>query len=108
MGPSKVEDVVTPPEPWKNFGSLSRGWRQQPDGLTSAFFPGTFWTHGRTDIQQVGSLDSEKWLDILYGFQTCTLCHEVSHRELIANIPSLPFVLLTVFFQSSPKIHDHR
>jgi len=43
-----------------------------------------------------------------YGFQTGVLCHEVSHRELFANIPPLPFVLLTVFFQSSPMIHDNR
>ena len=28
-----------------NFGSLSRGWRLLP-GLSSPFFPGTFWTHG--------------------------------------------------------------
>jgi len=48
------------------------------------------------------------WHPGLYGFQTCGVCHEVSHWELFANIPSLPFVLLTVFFQSLPKIHDHR
>ena len=42
-----------------------------------------------------------------HGYQTCALCHEVSHRELLANVPYLPFVLLIVFFQSPPKIHGH-
>jgi len=39
---------------------------------------------------------------VLYRFQTCALCHEVSHWELFANISSLPFILLKAFFQSSP------
>ena len=29
----------------------------------------------------------------LYGFQTFALCHEVLHRQVFANIPSLPFIL---------------
>jgi len=48
-GPSKVGDVVTPPGPWTNFGPHSRGRRLQPEGLSSPFFPGTFWIHGRTN-----------------------------------------------------------
>ena len=62
------------------------------------------------ELTQLGSLDSEKWLDIP-GFTEfrpvffATKCHTV---DLFANIPSLPSVLLSVFFQSSPKIRDHR
>ena len=48
------------------------------------------------------------WHPGLYRFQTCDLCLDLSHRDLFANISSLPFVLLTVFFQSSSEIHDHR
>jgi len=42
----------------------------------------------------------------IYEFNSCALCHDVSHRELYANIPSLPFALGVVFFRSLPKIHD--
>ena len=40
-----------------------------------------------TEPMYLGSFDSEKWLDILgfNGFQTCALCHEVSHPELFAK-----------------------
>jgi len=68
--------------------------------------------YGRRCSQATWSLDdlwaAFPWVQPAGLDQTCALCHEVSHRELIANIPSLPFVLLTVFFQSSPEIHDHR
>ena len=79
----------------------------QPTGLTSPIFPATFWTHGRTNVDVISRFGEVDWHPWLYGFQPCALCHEVPHRELIANISSLPFVLLTTFFQSSPKIHDH-
>ena len=77
---------------------------QRHKGLSSPFFPGTFWTDGRTNIAGISRFGEVARHPGLYGFRTCTLCHEVSHRELFANIPSLPFVLLTVFFQSSPRV----
>jgi len=107
-GPNMVSDVVIPPGRWTNFGPLSCGCRLQLEGLSSPFFPGTFWTHGRTNTAGISRFGEVGWHPGICGFQTCALCHEVSHRELFANIPSLPFVLLTVFFQSSPKNHDHR
>jgi len=48
------------------------------------------------------------WHPRFYRFQTCALCHEVLHWEISANISSLRFILLTVFPQLSPMIHDHR
>ena len=71
-------------------------------------FPGTFWTRGRISIAGSSRLGEVAWHSGLYGFQTCVVCHEVSHRDLFANIPSLPFILLTLFFQPSPKIYGHR
>ena len=44
--PSKVRDVVTSPDPWTNFGPLSDGCKLLSGGLSSAFFPGIFCTHG--------------------------------------------------------------
>ena len=41
------------------------------------------------------------WHPGLYRFQTCALFYEVSHRELFANIPSLPFI----FWQYSFSRH---
>ena len=49
-GPNMVSDVVIPPGRWTNFGPLSCGCRRQLEGLSSPFFPGTFCTHGRTNI----------------------------------------------------------
>jgi len=48
----------------------------------------------------------------LYEFHSCALCCEVSHRELVAKIPSLTLALETTLIQSiiQPlvKISDHR
>ena len=88
--------------------AASRGCRLQPEGLSSPFVPGTFWTRGRTNVAGISRFGEAAWRHGRYGFQTCALCHQVSHWELFANIPSLPFILLTVFFQSLPNIHKHR
>jgi len=69
-------------------------------------FQGKFWTNGRTNIAGISRFGNVAWCPGLYRFHACALCHEVPHRELFANIPSLLSLLLTVFFQSSPKIHD--
>jgi len=106
--PSKVGDIVTPPGPWTTSGPLSRGCGLYPEGLISPFFPGTFWTHGRTNIAGISQFGEMASHPGLYGFQTCAFCHEVSHRRLLSSIPFLPFVLFTVVFRSSPHIHDHR
>ena len=48
------------------------------------------------------------WHPGLYGFQTCALCHKC-HTENFLQISRLCRLFFkTVFFQSSPKIHDHR
>jgi len=58
------------------------------------------------ELTLLGSLDSEKWLDIL-GFVDfrpvlfVTKYYTVNSSQIS---PSLPFVLLTIFFQSSPKM----
>ena len=82
--------------------------RLYPEGLSSPFFPGTFWIHGRTNIAGISRFEQVAWCPGLYWFHTCALCHEVSYRELFANILSLPFVLSIVSFQSSLKTHDQR
>jgi len=41
-------------------------------------------------------------------FRSCALCCEVSRRQFLAKSQFLPLVLEIVFFQSLPKIHDHR
>jgi len=79
--------------------------RLYPEGISSPLFTGTFWIHGRTNIAGISRFEEVAWCPGLYWFHTCALCHEVSHRELFANILFLPFVLLTVFFQSSLKTH---
>jgi len=67
-------------------------------------FHGTFWTNGRKNIAGISRFGDVALmsLPITYLYS----CREKPHRELFANIPSLLSVLLTVFFQSSPKIHD--
>ena len=108
MGPRRAKDVVTPHDPWTNFGLFFDGCRLLPEGLSSAFFPGIFWTHGRTNIAGISRVGEEvAWHPGIYRFQTCVLCHEGSHWEIFAINSSLPFVVLTVFFQLSPKIRDH-
>ena len=108
IGPRRVRDEVTPHDPWTNFGPFSDGCRLLPEGLSSVFFPGIFWTHGRTSIAGISRFGEVAWHPGLYRFLTCALCHEVSHRELFANNSALPFVVLPAFFQSSHKIRDHR
>ena len=58
-----------------------------------SIYPGAFRTHGRTNIAGVSRFGEVALHPGLYRFQICALCHEVSHWELYANIPSLPFFL---------------
>jgi len=46
-------------------------------------------------ISRVGEVT---WHLGIYGFQTCAFCHEVLHRELFTNIPSLLLVFWQYFF----------
>jgi len=45
--PSKIGDAIIPPGPWSTSGPLSRGCGQQD---LPRQFPGTFWSHGRTNV----------------------------------------------------------
>ena len=96
-GPSKVGDVVTPTGPWTTSELPSLGFSQQE-------ILDTLPNQRSWDLSIEGEL---VWHSGFYGFHNYALCREVSHRERFANIPSLPFVLLAVFFQLSPKIYDN-
>ena len=52
-----------------------------------------------------GELDRYPWL---CKYRSCALCHDVSLRELIPKIASLPLLLQMVLIYSLPMIHDHR
>ena len=79
----------------------------QPAGLASIIFSVTFWKHGRTNVFEITRFGGKVARHSgLYEFHRCPLCREVSHRELIAKILSLPLALGAVFFQSLSKIHD--
>jgi len=82
-----------------------------PTALASPIFRRTFWSHGRTNAAGISRFGGKvPRHSVLYEFHSCgTVLQSVTrHRELFANIPSLPLVLEIALFQSLHKIHDHR
>jgi len=52
-------------------------------------------------------LIQEKWLDI-HGSASFTAVHFVAKYHTMDKIPFLLLALEIIFFQSLPKIHDHK
>jgi len=97
--------MLTPPCPRSTFRPLPHDCNQQE--LPAV--PGHF--GHMVELPYLGYLASEEeWLDIQgFVFHTCEPCRGVSHREPFAKIPSLPFALRIIFFQSSlgqPKVDE--
>jgi len=47
------------------------------------------------------------WDSDLYDNHNCALCHNVSHHELFAKMPSLLLIIQIAILQILPKIHEH-
>ena len=80
----------------------------QPAGRASPIFSGEFLSGGRTIVAEISSFGDVARHSGLYEFHNCALCREVSHRELVAKIPSLPLALEIAIFHWLHKIHVHR
>jgi len=70
----------------------------QPAGRASPIFSGEFLSGGRTIVAEISSFGDVARHSGLYEFHNCALCREVSHRELVAKIPSLPLALEIAIF----------
>jgi len=70
-------------------------------------FRGTFWTHGRTNVAEIspfGEVVRHSGLFEIHSFEFYS--RFVSHRELLAKIPSLQLAPAMALFQSLLKIRD--
>jgi len=63
-------------------------------------FPGTFWTHGRTNVAGIPGFGEVAQHSGLCEFHSCALCRKVSHHDFFAKIPSLPLGRGIIFFRS--------
>jgi len=104
VGPSKAEDVITPPGPWLISGSLSMGVASRTYLVDLSWDILVTWSNQCSwdlSIQRSG-------LTWHSGFTNFTVAHFVTKCcEFFAKILSLPLILQKEHFQSLHKIHDN-
>jgi len=104
-GPSKVGDVVTRHLVLEPLDCFPADVASRTCLVNLSWASLETWSNHPAWIFRIRKV---AWHSGLYGFQTCAFCHEVSHPELFAKIPSLPLVLGKVFFWSLLEVHVHR